>query len=254
MRDMDIEGLSLLVSAERRCPPKNRTAQYETQGLRYYCVSDHMLYIGAMNQRTTEHQRRLPPAERGRTQDSSRDDVIIQAALELLAERGYHGLTMTDVAARARVSKATLYRRWTAKADVVADAVATLSPMKPPHYPGTSMRDDLIALMEQAGNCDDRPEIVTATFEMARSHPDLYRTLSHRFALFVRVELDKLARRAADEGHAPLSGIELDLISDTIIAILARNTDAVGKSIPHERLTALVDHVLMVLITGRRTT
>jgi AcrR family transcriptional regulator len=61
-----------------------------------------------------------------RTQDKSRDDAIIEAALELLAEKNYNGLTMTDVATRAGVSKATLYRRWTAKADIVADAVATL--------------------------------------------------------------------------------------------------------------------------------
>ncbi len=207
----------------------------------------------AMNERSIEHQRRLPPAERGRTQDTSRDDLIIKAALELLAEKGYHGLTMTDVAARAGVSKATLYRRWTAKADVVADAVATLSPMKSPRYTGASLRDDLIALMEQAGNCDDRPEIVTATMEMARSHPDLYRTLSDRFGSFVRAELDTLAKRATDEGHTPLSEVALDVLSDTVIALVAHSAGPAGAPIPRERLITLVDQVLMVLIVGRRT-
>lgn len=77
----------------------------------------------------------LAPAQRGRAQDSSRDDLIIDAALDLLSSNGYHGLTMTDVVARAGVSKATLYRRWTAKADLVADAVATLCPMKTPRNP-----------------------------------------------------------------------------------------------------------------------
>lgn len=207
--------------------------------------------MGVMK-RANEHQRRLPPANRGRAQDRTRDDLIIEAALELLAEKGYHGLTMTDVAARAGVSKATLYRRWTAKADVVADAVATLSPMKPPGYTGTSLRDDLIALMEQAANCDDRPEIVPATMEMARLHPDLYRTLSERFGTFVRIELEKLARRVVAEGHAPLSEVELDVLSDTVIALLAHSAGPVGASIPRERLIALVDHVLIVLITATR--
>lgn len=159
---------------------------------------------------------------------------------------------MTDVAARAGVSKATLYRRWTAKADVIADAIATLSSMKPPRYTGTSLRDDLIALMEQAGNCDDRPEIVTATMEMARSHPDLYRTLSDRFGMFVRTELAGLAKRAANEGHPPLSKVALDVLSDTVIALLAHSAGPAGISIPRERLIALVDQVLMVLIVGRR--
>ncbi len=211
-----------------------------------------MFYIMAMSTQSNAHQRRLPPADRGRSQDKSRDDAIIEAALELLAEKGYNGLTMTDVATRAGVSKATLYRRWTAKADVVADAVATLSPMKPPRYTGTSLRDDLVALMEQAGNCDDRPEIVTATFEMARSHPDLHRTLSDRFSIFVRTELETLAKRAGDEGHPYLSDVTLDVISDTIIALLAHSAGPAGKSIPRERIYTLVDQVLLVLIVGRR--
>lgn len=205
-----------------------------------------------MNDQATLHQRRLPPAERGRSQDRSRDDVIISATLELLGEKGYHGLTMTDVAARAGVSKATLYRRWTAKADVVADAVATLNPMVPPQYPGTSLRDDLLALMEQVGNCDDSPEIVTATMEMARLHPDLYRTLTARLGTFVRAELDKLAKRAADAGHAPMSEVGLDVLGDTVVALLAHYAGPAGASVPRERLIKLVDHVLMVLLTGAR--
>ena len=207
-----------------------------------------------MSDQAERHQRRLPPAERGRAQDRSRDDLIIGATLQLLGENGYHGLTMTDVAARAGVSKATLYRRWTTKADLVADAVATLNPLEPPRYPGTSLRDDLLALMEQAGNCDDRPEIVIATMEMARSHPDLYRTLAERFGTFVRAELDKLARRAADAGHAPLREVELDVLADTAVALLAHHAGPAGASVPRERLIRLVDHVLMVLITGARAT
>jgi len=205
-----------------------------------------------MNDPANLHPRRLPPAERGRSQDKSRDDAIIGATLELLGEKGYHGLTMTDVAARAGVSKATLYRRWTTKADVVADAVATLSPMKSPRYPGTSLRDDFVALMEQVGNCDDSPEIVTATREMARVHPDLYRTLSERFGTFVRVELNKLARQAAEAGHAPISEAELDVLGDTVVALLAHCAGPAGAAIPRERLIRLVDNALMVLLTGTR--
>lgn len=210
--------------------------------------------MGVMNDQAKLHPHRLPTAERGRTQDKSRDDVIISSTLELLSEKGYNGLTMTDIAARAGVSKATLYRRWTAKADVVADAVGTLNPMVSPRYPGTSLRDDLIALLEQVGNCDGNSEIVTATMEMARLHPDLYRTLTERFGLFVRAELDKFAKRAADTGYAPMSEIELDVLVDTVIALLAHYGGPSTGPIPRERLTRLVDHVLIVLLTGERTT
>jgi Transcriptional regulator len=206
-----------------------------------------------MNDQTNQHPRRLPPAVRGRTQDKSRDGLIIGATLELLGERGYHGLTMTDVAARAGVSKATLYRRWKVKADLVADAVATLDSLNPPRYSGTSLRDDLLALMKQAGNCDDRSEIVTATMEMARSQPDLYRTLSERFSLFVRTELAKLVGQASDAGIKPLSAVQLDVLGDTIVALLAHYAGPSGSAVPHEHLIKFVDHVIMVLITGDRS-
>lgn len=197
-------------------------------------------------------RRRLPPAGRGRTQDVGRDELIIAAALELLSENGYQALTMTDVAARAGVSKATLYRRWTAKADLVADAMDTLNPLDRPRYPGTSLRDDLLALMQHAGDCTNRPDIVSATFEMARSSPELYRTLSERFVSYVRMELGMLADRAAQDGHAPLSSAQVDLIADTAVALLAHEGGPTTKSISPERMISLVDNVLMVLITGSR--
>ena len=213
-------------------------------------------YSGSMkNQALNEisnHLRRLPPAERGRSQDRGRDDLIIGATLELLVEKGYQGLTMTDVAARAGVSKATLYRRWTTKADLVADAVATLTPMTAPQYPGTSLRDDLIALMEHAGRCDDSPDVVVATMEMARLDQGLYRTLTERFAAFLRAELQGLARRAAESGYAPLTDVELDALCETVIALMAHHAGPAGAAIARERLLRLVDHVLMILLTGTR--
>uniref|UniRef100_UPI001ADD6957 hypothetical protein n=1 Tax=Escherichia coli TaxID=562 RepID=UPI001ADD6957 len=89
-----------------------------------------------------------------------------------------------------------------------------------------------------------------ATMEMARSHPDLYRTLSERFGAFVRTELDGLARRAAEAGHAPLSEVELDALGETAMALLAHHAGPAGASVPRERLVRMVDHVLMVLMTG----
>lgn len=177
---------------------------------------------------------------------------VRSATLELLAERGYHGLTMTDVATRAGASKATLYRRWTTKADLVADAVDTVSPAVSPRYPGTSLRDDLLALLEQAGKCDGRSEVVIATMEMARLDPDLYRTLSGRFLTFIRSELGELASRAVQEGHAPLSDLDLDCMSEVVVALLAHDAGPAGVSVPRKRLARLVDHVLIVLLTGAR--
>lgn len=114
------------------------------------------------------------------------------------------------------------------------------------------MRDDLLALLEQAGSCDGNSELVTATYE-ARSHPDLYRTVSGRFGAFVREELERFVPRAHREGCKPLASVELDLVRDTIVALLAHYGGPAGEPVTRERLIDLVDHVLLVLLTGTRT-
>jgi AcrR family transcriptional regulator len=65
---------------------------------------------------------------RGRPRDPSRDGVIIEASIDLLVRDGYDRLSMEGVAAAAGVGKATVYRRWSNKAELVIDAMATLKP------------------------------------------------------------------------------------------------------------------------------
>lgn len=60
---------------------------------------------------------------RGRPRDPTYDDAIRAATTELLAEKGYQGLTMIEVARRAGVAKTTIYRRWDTKGELVLDAV-----------------------------------------------------------------------------------------------------------------------------------
>jgi AcrR family transcriptional regulator len=70
----------------------------------------------------------LPRASRGgRPRDPSRDGVIRAAILRLLADVGYGALTMDAVAAEAGVGKATIYRRWRTKQDLVVDTISDLN-------------------------------------------------------------------------------------------------------------------------------
>ena len=63
----------------------------------------------------------------GRPRDPSRDGVIRAAILRLLAEVGYGALTMDAVAAEAGVGKATIYRRWRTKHDLVVDTISDIN-------------------------------------------------------------------------------------------------------------------------------
>ena len=62
------------------------------------------------------------PPRRGRPRRADASEAILDATLELLAERGFHATTMDAIAERAGVAKNTIYRRWQAKDDLIIDA------------------------------------------------------------------------------------------------------------------------------------
>jgi AcrR family transcriptional regulator len=82
----------------------------------------------------------------GRPRSERADQAIIEAALSLFAESGPEGLCIERVAARAGVGKATIYRRWPGKEDLLLDAIAALkAPL--PELAGQSVRADLVDLL-----------------------------------------------------------------------------------------------------------
>src|SRR6187402_3084695 len=87
----------------------------------------------------------------GRKRDHTRDPAILDAALDVLAEAGYDGMTVDMVAARAKAGKATLYRRWPSKSELVLDALACMKRVEtdPEKLPNTgTLRGDLIAMIK----------------------------------------------------------------------------------------------------------
>ena len=61
---------------------------------------------------------------RGRPRSAAVDAAILDATLEEYAERGFDGMSIDGVAVRAGVGKATIYRRWSSKQELVRDAIA----------------------------------------------------------------------------------------------------------------------------------
>jgi AcrR family transcriptional regulator len=87
-----------------------------------------------------------PPTRRpGRPRSAAADDAILHATLELLVEQGYRGLTMEQVTARAGVGKATLYRRYGSKEELVAHAIRHLNQEIPVPDTG-AVADDIMAV------------------------------------------------------------------------------------------------------------
>jgi len=89
------------------------------------------------------------PSRGGRPRDPSRDGVIRAAILRLLAEVGYGALTMDAVASEAGVGKATIYRRWRTKQDLVVDTISDLNRAEAAAPDTGSVEGDLRAMMQQ---------------------------------------------------------------------------------------------------------
>ncbi len=95
--------------------------------------------------RSAEPEHRRP----GRPRSERADQAIMRAALDLFAESGPAGLCIEQVAARAGVGKATIYRRWPGKEDMLLDGLAELAvPLPVPQ--GKSVRTDLVMLLGAA--------------------------------------------------------------------------------------------------------
>ena len=138
----------------------------------------------------------------GRPRDARADRAILTAALELMAERGVHELRMDDVAARAGVGKAAIYRRYRSKDELVADAVAAL--VSEITVPDTgSTRADLLALMRDAVEVYTGPVAARAMpslVEAMSRNPELAEAVRDGFLAGRRAALRKVLERAIERG------------------------------------------------------
>src|SRR5829696_1722324 len=151
----------------------------------------------------------------GRPRDERADRAILQATLELIAERGVHGFRTDDVATRAKVGKGAIYRRHPSKDDLVMAAVAALVDEEILVPDTGSTRVDLLTLMREAvelyrGSLPGRlmPKLVSA---MAQ-RPELARTFRDGFLANRRTALSDVLRRGIERGDLrPDLDVELAL-------------------------------------------
>jgi AcrR family transcriptional regulator len=87
------------------------------------------------------------PARPGRRRDPAVDEAVKTAVLELLAERGWDGISMDAVAARAKVGKASIYRRWSSRVQMVAETIGELNRGEAAAPDTGTLRGDLLEVV-----------------------------------------------------------------------------------------------------------
>jgi AcrR family transcriptional regulator len=199
---------------------------------------------------TTEIPR---PSRGGRPRDPSRDGVIRAAILRLLAEVGYGALTMDAVAAEAGVGKATIYRRWRTKQDLVVDTISDLNrELAVPPDTG-SVESDLKALT------DSMRSVITGPTGAATL--SLLSTMPHQSALAKAFQDGPLAvwrnafaevwERAEARGEVR-PGMSGSILAETTSALMVQRWLLTGLPLDEAFTDEMLDTVVFPLLRMNR--
>lgn len=194
------------------------------------------------------------PARNPRRLDRSLDAAILEAALTGIAEHGYERLSMDDIAARARVGKAAIYRRWPSKAEVVADAIAHwrrgLGPVDPPNT--GSLRGDIDALIAAAPDLDDADlstiQVIIGVATAAMRNPVLAAALDDLVLARPRHILRVVLDHAVARGEIPADR-DLTLIPDAAMGLNVLRV-MTGRPIDRVFIRRILEELILPLATA----
>ena len=195
---------------------------------------------------TAEVEVHRPP---GRPRSPEADRAILRAAVDLLADEGYAGVTMEGVAAKAGVGKATVYRRWPSKSALVVDAVTACreSGGQPPPDTG-SARDDLLAFVRgflHHLRTSDAGRVLPALVAELSHNAELALAFREGFVQPRRARILDAVRRGVDRGEVR-AGVDPELVADAVVALLQHRFLVTGMEIDD----GLPERLLDMLWTG----
>lgn len=192
-------------------------------------------------------------AERGAPPStwSPRETELLEVTLQLLQEHGYDRLTVDAVAAAAHASKATVYRRWPSKAELVLAAFIEGVRQVAVHPQTGTLRGDLLQLgvairdhaVAQAGT------IRAVLVEVSR-HPALNEAMHNQFLAQRKALIQDVLRDAAGRGEIDAAAIS-DELWDVLPGYLIFRTIMPSRPPTRQTVEALVDEVVIPSLTRK---
>ncbi|MEU0300141.1 TetR/AcrR family transcriptional regulator [Streptomyces sp. NPDC006175] len=152
-----------------------------------------------------------------------RENELYSAVLDLLGEVGYEALTMDAVAARTHSSKATLYRQWGSKAELVVKALRNDKPVHLADVDTGSLRGDFLAVTVQTDDCtmEKNSALMRGLSHAVHNNPDLFQALRE---LLIEPEINGLGsmlQRAVDRGEVRADNPALPYVPHMMIGAFA---------------------------------
>jgi AcrR family transcriptional regulator len=191
------------------------------------------------------------PRQRPRV-EGGREEEILDATVEVVAELGYDRLTMDAVATAAKASKATLYRRWSTKAELVVDAISRAKGCPMPEDVDTgSLRGDLISMScNDGGFTSELPMSVMAGLLTAlHRDADLQKAFKERFLAPRLAITNAVYERAVRRGEIA-ADVDIDLLSETLPAVIIHHAFVLGEEPTEDLILRVIDHVILPAARG----
>ncbi|MEV5297230.1 TetR/AcrR family transcriptional regulator [Amycolatopsis methanolica] len=176
-------------------------------------------------------------------------DAIVEVVIDELAEKGYARTSMDGVARRAEVGKSSLYRRWSSKQDMVADAVSQLSVPLVDIPDSGSLRGDTERAFEMVAQwlSDERlGRILPDLTAEAKRNPALAKALTEHLENPRRAKAEPVLDRAIARGELP-PDVDRELALDIFAAPIYWRYTVRRTEITPEFLATLTDSTLAFL-------
>jgi AcrR family transcriptional regulator len=186
--------------------------------------------------------------------EGEREQEILDATLDALADVGYDRLTMDAVATRARASKATLYRRWNGKVSLVIEAL--MSQKGPEVAPDTgTLRGDLLETFCGMGGLTDERQmsILGAVITAIARDADFAEAWRTEF-IGPKVAIGRAIYERAQERGEVRSDIDLDVLSPALPGIILHRLFLMGQTPTEEVITRVIDQVIIPAATSGTAT
>lgn len=155
-------------------------------------------------------------------------------------------LSIERVARTAGVGKATIYRRWSGKEELFVDVLRAAEPADP-ELPGTSMRDDLVVMLEslrQRGLLTRSSAILHNVYAQMKSSPRIWAAY-HATVVEPRRRLGAEVLRRGQENGELRADLDIDFINDLFVgAMLVRTVLRPDGDLPEELAEQIVDTLL----------
>ena len=193
----------------------------------------------------------------GRKRDHTRDPEILEAALDVLAETGYDRMTVDMVAARAKAGKATVYRRWASKAELVVDAVACMKrvDVDSETLPDTgTLRGDLIAMMKPHTivDAEKKLRVMAGLVSMLAENPELADAVNAAI-VEPRASINRMfLRRAVERGEIP-ADCDIEQLALVAPSMAAYRVLVLRRPVDRHFLLTIIDDILLPAVGIRRT-